>query len=267
MAAESSSDELTRAEIVAGLKALGVETGDVVMVHSSAAAFGKVAGGGNGVIDAILEAVGPEGTTVIPTFTGVAIEKIDRPVLKMVPYTGLIPAMCRKRPEFVKSTHPLYSVAAAGPMAEEIAELCDRYIFASAKGKFLWLMAERGGRVLLLGCTHKANSTIHLIEEFAGSDYKTQDKDYWDLTVEAFLALPREKQAELLDIHMGCCMDYLAVPHFDAIDAPLRRAGAIRTATIGKALCHQMKMADLLRIGAEEIAKDPWFLVDRVAKA
>src|SRR3546814_6502991 len=54
----------TAATLAADLKALGVVPGDVLMVHSSMKSLGFVAGGAQAVVEALLSAVGPEGTVV-----------------------------------------------------------------------------------------------------------------------------------------------------------------------------------------------------------
>ena len=49
---------ITKDEIVKGLIALGVKKGDVLMVHTSLKNIGYVCGGAEGVIEALIEAVG-----------------------------------------------------------------------------------------------------------------------------------------------------------------------------------------------------------------
>ena len=53
---------------MAGLRALGVGAGDLIQVHSSLSSLGYVEGGAAAVGDALLEAVAPGGTVMVPTF-------------------------------------------------------------------------------------------------------------------------------------------------------------------------------------------------------
>ena len=61
---------LERAGCVAQLRALGVERGGVLLVHTSFRAIGPLDGGPDGLIDALLEALGPDGTLVMPSWAG-----------------------------------------------------------------------------------------------------------------------------------------------------------------------------------------------------
>lgn len=58
------------ASLTADLRALGLPFGATVMVHSSLARLGYVAGGAHAVVAALLEVLGPGGTLVMPTHSG-----------------------------------------------------------------------------------------------------------------------------------------------------------------------------------------------------
>jgi aminoglycoside N3'-acetyltransferase len=116
---------VTREDVAAALRAIGVLPGDTVMFHSSLSSIGTVVGGPDAVIDGFLDAVGPTGTVVVPTLS--KWEPEQRPHvwelwdIKTTPtYCGIIPETFRKRPEAVRSNHYTHSVAAIGPRAREI---------------------------------------------------------------------------------------------------------------------------------------------------
>ena len=62
-------NEVTRAVLRADLRRLGVREGDCVMLHSSLSSLGRVEGGAEAVVEAFLDATGPEGTLITPAFT------------------------------------------------------------------------------------------------------------------------------------------------------------------------------------------------------
>ena len=55
------SEVLTRAGLAADLRELGVRQGDAVMVHAAFSRVGPVLGGPDTLVDALLDAVGPDG--------------------------------------------------------------------------------------------------------------------------------------------------------------------------------------------------------------
>ncbi len=68
-------------DITAALRRVGIGPGDVVFAHSSLSAFGHVEGGADAVIDALLDAVGGNGTVVLPAFTWGRYHAVVEPVV------------------------------------------------------------------------------------------------------------------------------------------------------------------------------------------
>jgi len=82
---------VTKDRIKAGLRGLGLKEGDMVMVHASVSSFGHVEGGGEALIDALLETVGPEGTVMMPTFTNRQESVFDAASTPSADWIGQIP--------------------------------------------------------------------------------------------------------------------------------------------------------------------------------
>jgi len=61
---------LTTASITADLRTLGIQNGDILLVHSSLSSLGWVCGSAVAVIDALLESVGSQGTLCMPAHSG-----------------------------------------------------------------------------------------------------------------------------------------------------------------------------------------------------
>ncbi|GGT11976.1 hypothetical protein GCM10010254_35820 [Streptomyces chromofuscus] len=61
---------MTRDSVAAELGALGVRAGETLLVHSSLRALGWVCGGTVAVVQGLIDAIGPQGTLVVPTQSG-----------------------------------------------------------------------------------------------------------------------------------------------------------------------------------------------------
>ena len=142
---------------------IGLASGDAVVVHASLRAVGLDA---DEVIGALLEAVGPHGLVVMPTFT----YDNETYAPDLPGRTGALAEAFRRRPDALRSRHPTYSVAAVGTGA---ADLLDGHDRAGATGvdSPLGRLAAAGGHVLLLGVGHTANTTVHVGEFQAGAPY------------------------------------------------------------------------------------------------
>lgn len=167
--------------LMRGLREIGIAPGDVVLVHSSMKGLGYVDGGAEAVIDALLLAVGDDGTVLFPTLTGSKADGPDAPpaidLLHTPCWTGLIPETARRRSVARRSLHPTHSVVALGANTEQWAaghehgqSPCD------GASPYAHLM-QRGGKILLLGgVDHNSNTSMHCIEELARSPYHLQDE-------------------------------------------------------------------------------------------
>jgi len=173
---ESTRVPATRQSLVSDLRALDLEIGEIVVVHSSLSALGWVVGGAQTVVEALLEAVGPTGTLVMPTHSGSLsdpanwqnppvpeswIETIrsNMPAFDadLTPTRGMgqIVECFRHHPSTRRSDHPTASFAANGPAAERIVgshPLTPELGETSPLGR----LYELDARVLLRGCPRRS---------------------------------------------------------------------------------------------------------------
>lgn len=157
--------EFTKDHIVDQLRMIGIKLGDGLVVHSAYSTIGKVMGGPDAVIDALLEAVGPGGHLLFPAFTFHVDYGPYDPAT--TPTTmGILPETARKRPQFYRSDFPNNSVIVAGPQAEFIAE---NHVSRGhcRPGDPFDRMALMRGYVLQLGVPFRNNTTVHIGEVYA----------------------------------------------------------------------------------------------------
>jgi aminoglycoside N3'-acetyltransferase len=219
-----SSAGVTVVSLARDLRALGLTSGSAVLVHSSLRAVGRVEGGADGFVAAVLAVVGPGGTMVAPTFTyrSPRFDPATTPGR-----TGAVSEALRARDGAVRSRHPFYSVAALGPLA---AELCRGHelLPGTALGSPLDRLAEHGGLVVLVGVGHEASTTIHVGEFHAAVSYLDIPFDpTWTCTAE--IVTPEGPVLVSYDRFAGCSRA------FGVLEPRLRARDAVAEGLVGGA--------------------------------
>ena len=111
---------VSRADMRAALDSLEIEKDAILLTHSSLKACGKIEGGAEGVIDAIVDTV-PDGTVVFPALVHTNWATVyedwymDRPS-----EVGYIPELFRTQPGTLRSNQATHSVTARGTLAVEL---------------------------------------------------------------------------------------------------------------------------------------------------
>lgn len=201
------------------LQALGLQSGDTVLVHSSFKALGRWSGTPDQVVDALLQVLGPSGTLLMPSFqkgsefflvqAGVVFDVLESPS-----ELGIISETFRRRPGVLRSWSPTHCTAGCGPRAADLLaghHLCP---ISVGRGSPYHKLIQAGGKILLLGVGHGSNTTLHFIENSNGApticriEYQPQviTPERVCLTVPTFPHLPglprQYAQADpLLDAH------------------------------------------------------------------
>ena len=184
---EALGAPVTHGRIVMDLRRLGVREGDVLLTHTSLSSAGWICGGAETLIRALIEALGEDGTLVMPAYSGnysepdgweaPSVPEGWRGVIResmpgwdpaLTPTWGIgrVPELFRHFPGARRSVHPLHSFAALGARADVITA---RHVLEDGlgAGSPLGRVYELRGRVLLIGCGHGSNTSLHLAEHRA----------------------------------------------------------------------------------------------------
>lgn len=236
----------TRAELASDFRRIGLDRGDAVVLHSSLRSIGRVDGGAETVVAALFDVLGPEGLLVAPTYTywTQRFDPASDPSL-----TGRITEVIRLWPGAVRSWHPTHSVAAIGRGAAEICEGHHR-VGAVSRGSPLDRLAARGGKIVLLGVGHVANSTIHVGEVHA-------DAPYLDIPFSADSFTSATVVTPAGDVTVPILQPSGCSRAFGAIEQPLRQRGAIRDGSVGEALVQVMRGLDVIETVVDLLRDDP----------
>ena len=229
-------------EFVELLWEIGVEKGDGLLIHSAFRGFKKSGLTPDGVVTALLKAVGTKGHLMFPTFTSMDAKEFDPAT--SVCATGIIPETARKRSGGIRSLHPSQSMTVFGPKAKELSE--DHLLYrAFGLGSPIDRFTQMGGKVLLLGVGHVANSTIHLAEEYAGIPKVPFQDPPQIIKVKLLDGSTKDHQ---VDSSSSCSVG------FGAAEYGLRREGSIRDCFILNGVMIQlMRGLDIIKSVGELI--------------
>ena len=229
-----------RSVLVDQLHALGVQPGGVLLVHSSYRAIRPIEGGPQGVVDALLSAVGPSGTVVMPSWSGDDDHPFE-PTAASSPDLGVIADTFWRQPGAVRTNHP-FTFAALGPQAERVTSdplPMPPHRLESAVGR-VW---ELDGQVLLLGVGHDSNTTIHLAEVLGGAPYRVPKH------------ITHLVDGRAVRIEYGendhCCQ------RFTLADEWLRARGLQREGPVGHGQARLVRSRDVVDVVVEQVRRDP----------
>jgi aminoglycoside 3-N-acetyltransferase len=245
---------VTEADIESGLRAVGVRSSDLVFVHASLRAFGHVAGGAATVVDALLGAVGPEGTVAVPTFTWGSFHDSDTVVFDVAntpSEVGRITEVFRRRPEAVRSEHLCHSVAAIGPLA---AELMGNGVRSFGEGSTFDRLIRRNSWYLLLGVGFEVCTALHAVEERRQVPYRYYRDFAGSTVIRADGTRVPSRAVEFLR-RPGIEND------FAKMATVFEAAGILRKTTVGDATITNARIRDLVDVAEERVRRDPYFLV------
>jgi aminoglycoside N3'-acetyltransferase len=232
--------ESSRAEVADQLRTLGVEAGGILLVHTSFRATRPVQGGPVGLIDALRDALGPEGTLVMPSWSGDDDAPFDPLTTPAEPSLGVVAETFWRLPGVLRSDHA-QAFAAAGPNAARITVgslPLPPHIPESPVGR----VHDLGGQVLLLGVGHDADTTLHLAELLAGVPYR----------VPRYCTVLQDGRPVRIEYEENdhCC------ERFAFADEWLRARRLQSEGRVGQAHARLARARDIVAVAREHLARD-----------
>lgn len=233
---------MNRAALAGQLRALGIREGGVLLVHTSYRAVRPVDGGPEGLIGALRDSLGPDGTLVMPSWSGDDDQPFDPLTTPASPDLGIVADTFWRLPGVIRSAH-CFAFAAAGPEAARVTAdplPLPPHVPASPVGR----VHDLDGQVLLLGVGHDANTTLHLAELIAEAPYRVPHH----CTVLGSDGRPVRVDYEEND---HCC------ERFALADAWLLERGLQREGQVGQARARLMRSRDVVAVATGQLELDP----------
>lgn len=237
----ATQKQFSKSEIADQLRALGVRTAEVLLVHTSFKSIGSVEGGPLGLIEVLRDVLGPSGTLAMPSFSNNDDEPFDPATTPASPDLGIVASTFWRLPGVRRSNH-FSAFAAIGPYAAAIVAdplSLPPHTPASPAGR----VYDLGGEVLMIGVGHEADTMLHLAEVIADVPYR----------VPRHCTVMRDGLAVRIDYNENdhCCA------LFSLADTWLRRHGFQSEGRIGYARARLARARDIVTVAVEHLKRDP----------
>jgi len=245
----------TKESLARDLRAIGVEEGDVMFFHSSLRSLGWVEGGAEAVVEAFLEAVGPEGLVVVPTLTFTfahgdlarfAFDPKETPSR-----VGKITDTLWRRPNAFRSAHPTHSIAGIGRRAEELVQGHDRTSTFGKDGPYRRYV-DWGAKIMFLGVDMRCNTTLHAVEDWLDLPY---------LQLEEARAKGPNGRPQVVKVYKSPMGDRDFYRPGAKVQRLLEKSGMIREGKVGEAKTRWLPAQEMVRAVTEEIYERPDLLL------
>jgi len=206
------------------------------VVHTAFSRVRPVEGGPQGLILALRDALGPDGTLVMPSMSD-DDERVFDPAATPCAGMGLVAETFWRQPGVLRSDSP-HAFAAQGPAAAAIVAPHPVEI-PHGPDSPVGRVHDMDGWILLLGVGHDANTTVHLAEFLAGVRYR----------------LP--KSAVVLRGGAPVRVEYGEIDHccqrFVLVDEWMQQARAQRRGTVGHAEARLVRSRAVVTVVTEEL--------------
>ena len=240
--------------IAEDLLASGLRRGGAVLVHASLRSMGHVPGGAKTVIRGLLDALGPDGTLLMPAlsyrYVNAAHPAFD--VLRTPSNIGTIPETFRTRAGTMRSVCPTHSVCGVGTQAKRL--LKDHPLDETPCGAHspYRLLRDGEGQILFIGCGLKPNTSMHGVEELIEPPY------LFGPILSYRIILP-----DGTETRMNCRRHDFSgyAQRYDRI-GPLLKEDGLRTGKVLAAPVHILECRAMWEQAQAALQRDPFFFVE-----
>lgn len=216
-------------------------------MHTSFRRVRPIEGGPLGLLDALRSALGPDGTLVMPAWTGDDEEPFDPRSSAAAADLGVVADTFWRQPGVLRSEHP-FAFAAAGPLASRIVSgplPLPPHRPESPVGR----VHDANGQVLLLGVGHDADTTLHLAEVLAGVPYA--------LWKHCTMVEAGRRQRIRYQENDHCCA------RFALADEWLRAEGLQLEGSVGLAHARLVRARHIVDLALAHLSRDPLVFLHR----
>jgi aminoglycoside 3-N-acetyltransferase len=234
---------------------LGIRENGVLLVHASLRSLGKVEGGAETVIRALLKVLGERGTLLFPALSYETVNSANpRFDVRHTPSCiGALPEYFRLRAGTRRSLHPTHSVSGVGAQVDDLLQGHQNDTTPCGENSPFHKLPHYNGQILFIGCGLRPNTSMHAIEELSTPPYLYGDMlDYTITDENGRVSTMRHRRHNF----KGWTQRYDRADQ--VLDQDVLRKGKVLAAE-----CHLMEAAALWAAAHEKLKNAPLFFVDR----
>lgn len=236
------------------LRAIGLRRGDVILVHSSYRSLGI--DHHETLIQALIQTIGRTGTLLLPALSYRQTPPTVHNTLTTPSCVGFLTEYFRTRLGTQRSLHPTHSVCAIGArVGELLSDHGNDTTPCGTRSPFHKLL-HCDGKILMLGCGLRPNTTMHAIEEYAQPPY-----------------LFGEPLTYTLTNAVGITFEKTYTPHdFTGFAQRYNRVAALLdehqlvSGRVGAAAAYLIDAQALYQQALVQLRRDPFFFVEQETK-
>ncbi len=234
------------------LQTLGVQAGDTLLAHSSFKSLGMR--DPEEILGALLTVLGSQGTLLLPALSFVQQPHTLHDTRHTPSCVGFLSEYFRNREGTRRSLHPTHSVCAVGARAEAILQDHIQDTTPCGPHSPFNRLIENGGKILLIGCGLRPNTTMHAIEEYVNPPYLFGPEREYEITDGDGRVFRKTYRT-----HGFAGYEQ----RYDRV-AGLLNAEELRAGQVGNALCYLLDASALHRCAVARMQEDPFYFVDKV---
>lgn len=250
----------TREDLLRSFRRVGVATGDTLYVASSMSGLGMMSNPMEDTISALCEAVGEDGTLVMPTFNFGFCEGAPFDVGQTPSTCGQLTEAFRTHPKVLRSCSPPYhSIAAWGRRARELSSIDSVTSFGPTS--VFERMYQLNARCLLLGVGFESGVVhVHWLEERIGVPYR----DWKAFESEVRLGGIVRKQRHLMYARRS---DLNIALDAEPLGKVMDEAGCVQHDTVGLCNLQSFDLQDFARVVEPRMRQDPLLVLTPASRA
>ncbi len=240
----------------AALGALGIATGDTLLVHSAFLRDSGYTGTAGEIVDALIAQVGDDGNIVMMSmpYSGSSERYVaTAPVFDVArspTALGMIAETFRRRAGVLRSANPLHPITAYGPLADWLTADHDQSAYSCGRGSPFERFLSLDGKLLFYDASYSSMTFMHYVEAHfrARLPVALYDDEPVALTIR-----DRDGRERRLRQYFFS-REARERRHFAPVEQALRDSGALREATVGRSA--------LLCVGARDVVAAAGALLD-----